>query len=452
MAQKVLLISNNDFWLKNVRSSLLSSNMNILCEDTSENIGCQQKLVSSKYGAVFMDPELPAGKGFQILRYIKLNHPSLRVSFVFENKEKEQKFSFMKDLLKEAGVTDTITLNGTSQIPLIKDFGTLPAEREAEVELNAMDKDFIQVPIESFNSKNIAIFDYFVRIKENHFVKVVRKNDVIDNIRIASYQQKGVKGLHLKIEDRRHYIRKMNELLKASRPQETEAFKEKVSKCANLSDILLEEMFVQGFNEELVAECKTYCDNVSNLVKNNYRLGDINALFLDMDFKTMSHSFLVTFLSTVICKQLEWAGAKTVESVAMGALLHDIGIMLLPKELQEKDPREMSPEELIKYEDHPRLGADLLLNNPNISPQVTQIVFQHHENNTATGYPNRMSATKIYPLAKVVSLAEEVAESMVYDQVSPLDAVKMLLQDRERIMQFDPGVIKAMVASFKGKK
>lgn len=453
MGQKVLLISESDFWLKNVRMSLHSTTTNVEFEETAKNNACQKMMKQNKFGAIFLDPDLSGGRSFEILKFIKLNYPATRVSLIFEDKSKEQKYHFMKEAFADVGIAESITLSVSTRLPLKWDYSS-PANSELELktDIGAQDKDFVAVPIEVFSDKNIAIFDYFVRLKENHFVKVIRKSDVIDSVRIAAYQAKGMKTLHLKIKDRRAYIKMMNDLLKTTRADQRTEIRDTISKTSNLSELLLQEIHTQGLTDDMVSECKTYCDSIANLIKNNYRLGQINELFLDMDLTSLSHSFLVTFLSTLICKNIDWAGAKTVDTVAMGALLHDIGLGLIPAELRDKDPAAMTPEELEKYEEHPRLGADLLLNNPNINPQVTQIVFQHHENNLGTGFPNRMSATKIYPLAKIVSLSEEIADSMMNDMIPPLEAIKLLLQDRERILKFDPIQIKALVAAFKGKK
>lgn len=451
MAQKVLLVSASDYWLKSVKSALHSTSMNTEFDETTENHICQKKMKQTKFGAIYIDPDLSGGRSIEILKFIKLNYPSVRVSMIYEDKTREQKYQFLKASLKDAGIAEDFTINASLKLSLVNPAVAVSVS-EQKSDLGASDRDFVSIPIESFSEKNIAIFDYYIRQKENHYIRVIQKDEIIDNVRIATYVDKGMKSLYLKIKDRRAYIKMMNGVLKITQSDLKGNFRETISTSSNLSELLLTEIHTQGLSPDVVAECKSYCDNLANLIKNNYRLGKVNELFLEMDPTELSHSFLVTFLSTVICKNLDWAGSKTAETIAMGALLHDIGIQLLPPELQDKDPETMTKEEFEKYMEHPRLGADLLLNNPNINPQVTQIVFQHHENNLGTGYPNQMPASKIYPLAKIVGLAEELAESMMADMIPPLEAIKILLQDRDRIMKFDPGQVKALVAAFKGRK
>lgn len=451
MAQKVLLVSESDFWLKNVKTALHTTSTNVEFDQTAENHLCQRKMKQTKFGAIYLDPDLSGGRSIEILKFIKLNYPAIRVSMIYEDKAREQKFQFLKPSLKDVGIAEEFTISLSLKLALTNPAVALIAP-EQKADLGATDKDFVAIPIESFTEKNLAIFDYFIRQKENQYVKVISKDEVIDNVRIATYHDRGMKSIYLKIKDRRAYIKMMNGILRITQSDLKGHFRETIMSSSNLSELLLTEIHTEGLSDQMVAECKTYCDNLANLIKTNYRLGKVNELFLEMDMTKLSHSFLVTFLSTLICKNLDWAGAKTVETTAMGALLHDIGIQLLPEELQEKDPENMTKDELEKYQEHPRLGADLLLNNPNINPQVTQIVYQHHENNLGTGYPNMMSASKIYPLAKIVGLAEELAESMIADMIPPLEAIKILLQDRDRIMKFDPGQVKALVAAFKGKK
>lgn len=454
MAQKVLLVGDRPEWLSDLKSSLLASNVNIQYEETSERSSCQKLLNQLQFQSIFIDPDLAGGSGVELLKYVKLNHPGTKVEFVFGSAEQGQRYASLGSRLREVGLHRTHTLP-MAQLQLLTD--PVPVGSEAPAltqEQGLRDMLVTAIPVDSFAATTLCLFDYYLRIKEDHYVKVFKKGEYLDPVRTANYKQKGVKCFYLKIDDRKDYISLVNRLLQESFQKRQRTLKSELSTCSRLSEMLLEEIHSRGLNDELIVASKEYCDSVAGLVKNNYRLGEINSLFLDMDISTLSHSFLVTFMSVAICKNLDWTSPKTTDAVALGALLHDIGLMLLPESIRDKDPRLMTDDELAQYEDHPRLGADLLLNNPNINPQVTQIVFQHHENNSGTGYPNRLTAVKIYPLAKIVSLAENLADSMAENLISPLDAVKLLLLDRARLQMFDPNIVKALVGCFKsaGKK
>jgi HD-GYP domain-containing protein (c-di-GMP phosphodiesterase class II) len=90
----------------------------------------------------------------------------------------------------------------------------------------------------------------------------------------------------------------------------------------------------------------------------------------------------------------------------------------------------------------------MLTESPVINEQVRQIIYQHHEHVTGTGYPNGLTGLKIYPLAKIVCFAEAFAETMAETKLSPRDTIKLLLQQRHVILQYDATVVRALVKGF----
>lgn len=79
-----------------------------------------------------------------------------------------------------------------------------------------------------------------------------------------------------------------------------------------------------------------------------------------------------------------------------------------------------------------------------VPADVVRIVLQHHENCLGTGFPNRLTATQIYPLAKVVSAANRFCELVlpgpVYRQHEPKAALQLMADSKE----FDAGVLAAL--------
>ena len=84
----------------------------------------------------------------------------------------------------------------------------------------------------------------------------------------------------------------------------------------------------------------------------------------------------------------------------IGALLHDVGKFLLPKEILYKKGR-LSDEEYEIIKTH-------TINIPNITNHVdiVAIIQQHHERVDGTGYPFGMVAEQIHPLAKIMSVID----------------------------------------------
>lgn len=122
--------------------------------------------------------------------------------------------------------------------------------------------------------------------------------------------------------------------------------------------------------------------------------------FLEMEIDEEGQSFLVSFFSIAIGKELNWVTERSVQTLGMGGMLHDIGKIKLPDNIRNKKFSEMTDEEKEIYKTHPQLGVELLQDFPFLPEPVRQIVLQHHERLDGSGYPHRLTGMKIFPMAK----------------------------------------------------
>ena len=83
-----------------------------------------------------------------------------------------------------------------------------------------------------------------------------------------------------------------------------------------------------------------------------------------------------------------------------------------------------------------------------LSEAVRQIVYQHHETMNGDGFPLKLTGMKIYPLAKIVSFVDTFANIMANDNITPLLALKKLLNDQKKMQLFDTDIVKALVKGF----
>jgi len=102
-------------------------------------------------------------------------------------------------------------------------------------------------------------------------------------------------------------------------------------------------------------------------------------------------------------------GLDTVDAAAIGGLLHDIGLAMLPSGVGSKQYKSLSAEDQSVYEAHVAEGA-LLLKNKKIpaSEQVLAIMSEHHENFDGSGYPNGLKGEEIHVLARICHIADDL--------------------------------------------
>ena len=99
-----------------------------------------------------------------------------------------------------------------------------------------------------------------------------------------------------------------------------------------------------------------------------------------------------------------------VETVCMAASLHDIGKLMIPRELLEK-PDRLTPEEYEIVKRHTVIGAQLIAELPvyqgeKLTKYAMEICRWHHERWNGEGYPDGLKGEDIPIAAQVVSLAD----------------------------------------------
>lgn len=123
----------------------------------------------------------------------------------------------------------------------------------------------------------------------------------------------------------------------------------------------------------------------------------------DLDDQMFAHSVNVCVLATILGKALHLDREK-LESLAVGAILHDLGKVHLDPGLVKNNNLTEDEVELLKS--HTILGFEDLRKRKDLNLVVAHIAFQHHEYMNGTGYPRHLKEGEIHPLAQIVGIAD----------------------------------------------
>ena len=106
-------------------------------------------------------------------------------------------------------------------------------------------------------------------------------------------------------------------------------------------------------------------------------LTSITTLYGEQNNFIPVHSVNVSIISTNMAFAFEFDKATQLD-LCMSALLHDIGMLIIPKDIFQKSDKLTKKEyDLIKM--HPTYGVKFLQNIKNLPEMTEQIVLQHHE-------------------------------------------------------------------------
>ncbi|MDC0760145.1 MULTISPECIES: HD-GYP domain-containing protein [Brevibacillus] len=147
-----------------------------------------------------------------------------------------------------------------------------------------------------------------------------------------------------------------------------------------------------------------------------------------LDGYLFHHAVNVAVLSGVVGMAKGYNQQQMME-LGIGALLFDIGMTQVPKELWTMRT-ELSAEERQRVQYHTEEGFNILRNQHNISVVSAHCALQHHERYNGTGYPRQLCEKNIHEYARIVAIAD-VYDALVSPRpfrksYSPSDATEYL--------------------------
>jgi putative nucleotidyltransferase with HDIG domain len=115
----------------------------------------------------------------------------------------------------------------------------------------------------------------------------------------------------------------------------------------------------------------------------------------------LSHSVNVALLATATALAMGIGSANSLQELALAALLHDIGLLMIPQDLLARKGN-LKPEEAAIYREHANWGQ-LILQQSALPESVSRVAREHHENADGTGFPNQLSADAMHPFSRIVA-------------------------------------------------
>lgn len=161
------------------------------------------------------------------------------------------------------------------------------------------------------------------------------------------------------------------------------------------------------------------------------------------DHETTGHSFRVAFYAVALAKAMGIHGEQ-LKAIEWGALLHDVGKMVVPDEILRK-VGPLTEREWHIMKQHPTWGFDMLAEVSFLQPAVLEIIYCHHERWDGRGYPRGIAGEAI-PLAArifaVVDTYDAITSDRPYRRARSHQAAVAELA-RVAGQQFDPQVVEA---------
>jgi putative nucleotidyltransferase with HDIG domain len=135
-------------------------------------------------------------------------------------------------------------------------------------------------------------------------------------------------------------------------------------------------------------------------------LGHADAVLAALERKrpaVAAHSRRVATYAVRLAAQFGLAD-DVIETIRIGALLHDVGKMLTPSRILDK-PGRPNAREWQELKIHPELGQEIC-HRSGFDGEVCAIVLHHHERLDGSGYPDRLKHPAIPYTVRIVSVMD----------------------------------------------
>jgi putative nucleotidyltransferase with HDIG domain len=173
--------------------------------------------------------------------------------------------------------------------------------------------------------------------------------------------------------------------------------------------VIAHQMAITLHNTRLFLELAKKAVENKRLYENMRRIyqDTIQAFAAAIDAKdeyTKDHSYRVASYAVAIARELGWK-KKEVEGIYVAGLLHDIGKIIIEREIINKGEKLTTPE-INEIKKHPQVSYNILSKIKFPWKNIEHFVRHHHERLDGTGYPDSLMATELSDGAKIIALAD----------------------------------------------
>lgn len=157
------------------------------------------------------------------------------------------------------------------------------------------------------------------------------------------------------------------------------------------------------------------------------------------------HTVMVTLLSVLVARKLK-LDEKRKYNIAVGCLLHDIGLRFIVTRYKNRDFSNANPAELFEYKKHTILGYSALDEESWIAPISMKMVLSHHENMAGTGFPMKQKNKELEcRIIQVCDAFDSLISGMECKRICVQEAINQIKENDGG--RYDNKIIKCLLSS-----
>ncbi len=155
------------------------------------------------------------------------------------------------------------------------------------------------------------------------------------------------------------------------------------------------------------------------------------------------HTVMVTLLSLTVAKKLKLS-EELIETVALGSLLHDLGLRYVTVPYLNYEPEKSTTAEIFEFKKHPVLAYSALEKEDWLNKNAKKMVLCHHERRDGSGFPLHQKTKEIEcSILQVCDVFDRMISGMECKRTNVQTALEYMIEAADVL--YDKKVVKAIV-------
>lgn len=274
----------------------------------------------------------------------------------------------------------------------------------------SLTKKMVPIPITEFISGGAIPVNVYIKLSSEKFVLIAKEGSKTSIQQMRTFEKQTVDTLYVEEAEYHRLVAQNITIADMVLTRSDFSQAKKADFLVKSSVSVMKQIEVFGFNRDVFENAKAVSQKTTQLIEAKPELYHIMQSLSSISDDLLSHSVGTSTVAVMIGKMLGWTFKGTFEKVALGGLLHDIGLRQISKEVLNKPKAYFTIEDFHAYEAHPFKGMELLRTISTVPDDVVAMAYEHHENSIGQGYPRKLRDVRLNPLSKIVIVADAFVE------------------------------------------
>lgn len=316
--------------------------------------------------------------------------------------------------------------------------------------LQSLQPTHVPIKIPTLLRLGMGHFDLYLKLSDKNFVKIIHKGEPFFDSDANKLLAKGIKELFIRHEDSKEFLKFLEKEINVENGDTVDGISFAIENVESIEQIA---KAMNWSPSVLVAAQKSVSQAVKILSKNDNIVSVLKRRLANPTSAYSRHVGLLTYMVCAFGSSIGWIGESGQVKLAMAALLHDVAVdESIYENLREWDRKatntsDKSPE-TIRYRMHPFEASKLVKTLDSFSPDVDQIILQHHEIKDGSGFPRAMDAARIGHLPALFIIVEDLVDFIDDGENIETSITDFITWGRE---YYDNGHFKKIFTAFEEK-